>query len=102
MRSRIAKLGCAAAVLLAGGYALVTLRSGIPQLIQKQKEIRALEKENTGLEREIQFRRDHIQRLQQDQSEQEFEIKRRLKLVKPGEKVFILQEPVAQKTAAKP
>jgi len=97
MRSAVAKLGYATAVLVAASYALITLRDGIPALIQKQKEIRVLEKENADLAREIEFRRDRIQRLQQDQSEQELEIRQRLKLVRPGEKVFILQDPVAKK-----
>jgi cell division protein FtsB len=73
------------------------LRGGIPALIQKQREIRTLEKQNADLAREIEFRRERIQRLREDESEQELEIRQRLKLVRPGEKVFILQEPVAQK-----
>ena len=99
MRPSIAKLGYAVAVLVAASYALVTLRGpqGIPALVQKQKEIRVLEKENADLAREIEFRREHIQRLREDQSEQELVIRQRLKLVWPGEKVFILQEPAAPK-----
>lgn len=97
MKSSVAKLGYAVAVLVAASYAFVTLRGGIPALIQKQGEIRTLEKQNADLAREIEFRRERIQRLREDESEQELEIRQRLKLVRPGEKVFILQEPVAQK-----
>lgn len=97
MKSSAAKLGYAVAVLVAASYAFVTLRGGIPALIQKQREIRTLEKQNADLAREIEFRRERIQRLREDESEQELEIRQRLKLVRPGEKVFILQEPVAQK-----
>ena len=97
MKSSAAKLGYAVAVLVAASYAFVTLRGGIPALIQKQGEIRSLEKQNADLAREIEFRRERIQRLREDESEQELEIRQRLKLVRPGEKVFILQEPVAQK-----
>ena len=103
MRSSVAKLGYAVAVLVAASYAFVTLRGGIPALIQKQGEIRTLEKQNADLAREIEFRRERIQRLREDESEQELEIRQRLKLVRPGEKVFILQEPVAQtKPATRP
>jgi cell division protein FtsB len=106
MRSSVAKLGYAVAVLVAASYALVTLRGpqGVPALIERQNQIRTLEKQNTDLEREIEFRRERIQRLQQDESEQELEIRQRLKLVRPGEKVFILQDSVAQKkkSAANP
>ena len=97
MKSSVAKLGYGVAVLVAASYAFVTLRGGIPALIQKQGEIRTLEKQNADLAREIEFRRERIQRLREDESEQELEIRQRLKLVRPGEKVFILQEPVAQK-----
>jgi cell division protein FtsB len=97
VKSSVAKLGYAVAVLVAASYAFVTLRGGIPELIQKQGEIRTLEKQNADLAREIEFRRERIQRLREDESEQELEIRQRLKLVRPGEKVFILQEPVAQK-----
>ncbi len=97
MKSSVAKLGYAVAVLIAASYAFVTLRGGIPALIQKQREIRTLEKQNADLAREIEFRRERIERLREDESEQELEIRQRLKLVRPGEKVFILQEPVAQK-----
>ena len=100
MKSSAAKLGYVVAVLVAASYAFVTLRGGIPALIQKQGEIRSLEKQNADLAREIEFRRERIQRLREDESEQELEIRQRLKLVRPGEKVFILQEPVAQKNPA--
>jgi len=100
LKSPVAKLGYAVAVLVAASYAFVTLRGGIPALIQKQNEIRTLEKQNADLAREIEFRRERIQRLREDESEQELEIRQRLKLVRPGEKVFILQEPVAQKDPA--
>jgi cell division protein FtsB len=97
MRSSIAKVGYAVAVLVAASYALVTLRGpqGIPALIEKQKQIRTLERENADLAREIEARRERIKRLREDESAQELEIRQRLKLVRPGEKVFILQDPVA-------
>src|SRR6516164_3854647 len=53
MRSRGTKISYAVAVLVAASYALVTLRDGIPALIQRQSEIRALEKQNADLNRDI-------------------------------------------------
>jgi len=99
MRSSIAKVGYAVAVLVAASYALVTLRGpqGVPALIEKQKQNRTLERENADLAREIEARRERIKRLREDESAQELEIRQRLKLVRPGEKVFILQDPVAPK-----
>lgn len=100
MRSRVTKFSYAVAVLVAASYALVTLRDGIPALMQRQKEIRALEKQNAELNRDIEFRRARIERLRADESAQELEIRQRLKLVRPGEKVFILQEPIDPKSRA--
>ena len=101
MRASAARIIYLVAVLVTAAYAIYALRGpqGVPALIQKQHEIRELEKQNAALAREIELKRVRIQRLQQDQSEQELVIRERLKLVKPGEKVFILQDPVAQKDA---
>jgi cell division protein FtsB len=99
MRSRVAKVSYMVAVLVAASYAMVTLRDDVPVLMQRQKEIRALEKQNADLHRDIEFRRERIQRLREDESAQELEIRQRLKLVRPGEKVFILQEPADPNSA---
>ena len=101
MRASAARIIYLVAVLVTAAYAIYALRGrqGVPALIQKQQGIRELEKQNAALAREIELKRVRIQRLQQDQSEQELVIRERLKLVKPGEKVFILQDPVAQKDA---
>ncbi|HYM05129.1 MAG TPA: septum formation initiator family protein [Terriglobales bacterium] len=100
MRSPGAKFGYVLVVLVAAGYVFVTLRGpqGIPALKEKQKQIRTIEQQNADLAREIELRRERIHRLEEDDSEQELEIRQRLKLVRPGEKVFILQEPVAHKS----
>jgi cell division protein FtsB len=102
MKSPAARIGYAVAILIAVTYAFFTLRGpqGIPALIQKQYDVRELEKENASLAREIESRRERIQRLREDESEQELEIRQRLKLVRPGEKVFILQEPSPDKKTA--
>ena len=104
MASSIAKVGYGVAVLVAASYAIVTLRGpqGVPALIDKQKQIRTLEHENADLARDIESRRERIKRLREDESAQELEIRQRLKLVRPGEKVFILQDPVAPSTPARP
>jgi len=96
MRASAARILYFVAVLLTAAYAIYALRGpqGVPALIQKQSEIRELEKQIAALAREIELKRVRIQRLQQD-----LVIRERLKLVKPGEKVFILQDPVTQKDA---
>jgi cell division protein FtsB len=87
-----------AAVLLAGSYALVTLRGpkGLPALYEKRAQIHEMEKRNEILGREIERKREHIRRLADNPGEQELEIRERLKLVRPNEKVYIIGEPTKQ------
>jgi len=79
---------------LIGAYSVVALRGpqGIPALREKWNEIRKLEEDNANLKRENDYRRDRIQKLQASPSEQELEIRKKLKLLRPGETSFILPE----------
>ena len=83
------------ALFLVASYALVTLRGpkGLRAISEKREEIRELEKRNAALNQEIERKREHIRRLQENPAEQELEIRDRLKLVKPDEKVFIIGDP---------
>ncbi len=88
---------------LIGVYGYLALRGpqGIPALRGKWREIRTLEEDNSTLQRENQYRRDRIKKLEENPSAQELEIRKKLKLVRPGETSFIL--PDAPKTeSAKP
>ncbi|HJT89822.1 MAG TPA: septum formation initiator family protein [Bryobacteraceae bacterium] len=89
-----ARFAYLAAFLLVVGYAFFTLRGprGIPALLEKQHEIEQMEKQNGELARDVERKREHIQRLTDNPAEQELEIRQRLKLVHPGEKVYILNE----------
>ncbi|MDQ2898242.1 MAG: septum formation initiator family protein [Acidobacteriota bacterium] len=88
------KVGYATLVFLGIAYGFVVLRGphGIPGLAEKRSQIEQLEKENEKLHREIEEKRDRITRLRENPADQELEIRQRLKLVKPGEKVFVLQD----------
>jgi len=92
MKFPIARLGYLAIVLVVAAYALFALRGskGIPGLLFKQHQIEEMEKRNAGLAQENERIREHIQRLTDDPGQQELEIRQRLKLVHPGEKVYIL------------
>ena len=94
MRPSLTKIGYGVAILLAVGYAFFTLRGpqGIPALAEKRQQIQALERRNAGLAREIEIKRERIGRLRESPSLQELEIRQRLKLVHPDEKVYILQD----------
>ena len=82
------------AVMLVIGFGIYTLRGsqGIPALMKKQAEIKELEGYNAGLARDIEKKRARIKRLQDNPAEQELEIRRQLKLVHPGEKVYNSQD----------
>jgi cell division protein FtsB len=79
---------------LAVGYLWIALRGpqGLGALIEKREEIRQLEEQNATLARENERRRDHIRRLEDSHSEQEMEIRKQLKLLRPGETTFILPD----------
>jgi len=79
---------------LIGTYGYVALRSpqGIPALREKWDEIRKLEEENANLQRENKYRADRIKKLEESPSEQELEVRKKLKLLRPGETSFILPD----------
>jgi cell division protein FtsB len=87
---------------LVGLYGYMSLRGpqGIPALMDKWREIRKLEEDNASLQRENDYRRDRIKKLQESSSEQELEIRKQLKLLRPGETSFIL--PDQPQTSAPP
>ena len=75
-------------------YGAIALRGpqGVPALLDKRREIRQLEEQNAALAAEIARRKERIERLEQNTSEQEMEIRKQLKLLRPGETTFILPE----------
>jgi cell division protein FtsB len=93
------RIGYALIAILAGAYGWIALRGpqGIQALLDKHKEIRQLEEQNAESTRENERRRAHIRRLKDSQSEQEMEIRKQLKLQKPGETTFILPDKPAEK-----
>ena len=95
MKAPLSRVAYVMAFLMVTSYAFFTLRGpkGIPGLLERQRQIQETEKRNTALAREIEQKRDHIQRLADNPAEQEKEIRQRLKLVHPGEKIYIVGEP---------
>jgi cell division protein FtsB len=80
------------AVSLLCAFAFVTLRGPrvIPDLFATWSEIRALEKSNAELKREVDQRRDRVKALQEDPVELEPEFRRLLEMQKKGEVDFKL------------
>ena len=80
------------AVVVVYAWIAVSGPQGLQTLLEKHREIRQLQEQNAALTREIEHRRDRIRRLEGSRSEQEMEIRKQLKLLRPGETTFILPE----------
>ncbi len=99
------RVGYALAIAVVGAYGWMALRGpqGVDALFEKHREIRALQEENAAAAREVERRKERIRRLQESQSEQDMEIRKQLKMIRPGETTFILPDaPKDGKDAAKP
>ncbi len=94
MRSSFTKFAGIVAVLAVAAYALIALQGqqGIPGLVEKRRLIQEYEKKNADLARKIEEQRARIGRYSDSKADPDLEIRQRLKLVKPNEKVFILQD----------
>jgi cell division protein FtsB len=90
------------AIGLVVAYGWVAMRGpqGVEALLEKHREIRELQDKNATAAREVERRRERIRRLKESQSEQDMEIRKQLKLLRPGETTFIL--PDAPKEESKP
>ena len=92
MKVSLSRFGYGITFILVASYAFFTLHGskGIPALIEKRHQIEDAEKHNATLAQENERLREHIHRLSDSPADQELEIRQRLKLVHPGEKVYIL------------
>lgn len=80
------------AIVIAYAWIAVSGPQGLQALLEKRREIRDLQEQNAVLTRELEHRRDRIRRLEDSRSEQEMEIRKQLKLLRPGETTFILPD----------
>jgi cell division protein FtsB len=89
------RFGLVAAIAAVTAYGLVFFfgPQGVQALIAKRDEIRQLQEQNAVLARENEARKERIRRLAESHSEQEMEIRKQLKLLRPGETTFILPDP---------
>lgn len=76
-------------VLAVVGVCALLLALRVPQgfsaLKSKHEQLRGLQKENADVTRDIAEKRERIRKLRESRSEQELEIRRRLKLQREGE-----------------
>ena len=94
MRISIRKIFFVCVVLGGTAYGITILRGthNLGGFEEKRRQIEQLEKENEKLQREIAEKQNYLGRLQQNPDELKLEIQRRLKLVSPNTKQFILQD----------
>lgn len=94
MKPSLTKWAYALVTLAVMAYAFFTLRGpqGLPALLHKRHLIEQLEKDNAARAREVEQKRHEIEVLGESQAEQELQVRKRLKLVKPGDKVFIFDD----------
>ena len=99
MKASLAKFAYVVAFLMVVSYAFVTLRGphGVTALMEKRRQIHEMEERNLRLDQEIERKREHIKRLAENPGEQELEIRERLKLVNPTDKVYIIGDPEKKK-----
>lgn len=88
------RIAYVAVFTLIAAYGLVALKGpqGIGALLAKHREIRDLQEQNAALAHENELRKARIERLKDSPSEQDMEIRKQLKLQKPGETTFILPD----------
>lgn len=95
--------GVVVAVLMVAACVWIAVRlpQGLADLQEKRRIIRELTEQNAALKLENEHRRERIQKLETSPSEQEIEIRKQLKLARPGETIFILPNtPPAEAPAA--
>jgi|SRR5450432_514985 cell division protein FtsB len=92
MKISLVKIAYALIVLCGILYASAVLRgpNGIPGLMAKRQLAHQYEQANQQLHREIAQKQERIERLRDNPAEQELEIRQRLKLARPGEKIYII------------
>jgi cell division protein FtsB len=93
MKAPLTRFALLFVFLLAVSYAFVAFPKGIHAWQEKQRQIQEKEKSNTILVKEVERQKERVHRLATDPAEQELEIRKRLKLARPDEKVFITGEP---------
>ena len=104
MRKALSRLVFLIVFVMVATYGYFTLRSpqGIPALREKWTEIRKMEEDNAALQSENDYRRKRIEKLQNNPAEQELEIRKKLKLLRPGETSFILPDQPKPAASAPP
>src|SRR6516225_271682 len=71
-------------------YAFFAYPKGMHAWQEKQRQIQDMEKRNASLAKQVERQKDYINRLKNNPAAQELEIRKRLKLLHPEEKLYIM------------
>ncbi len=99
MKPAALRFARAAILVAAAGGLFFGLRvpQSIAELRQKHQVIRELQKSNADLSKEVGEKRERVRKLRDDRTEQEFEIKKRLKLQRETETAIVPEPTPAPK-----
>ena len=93
MKASLTRFAYVLVFLVTVGYAFFAFPRGVRAWQDKQRQIQEMEKRNDSLARQVERQKDYINRLQNNPAAQELEIRKRLKLVHPEEKLYITGDP---------
>jgi cell division protein FtsB len=93
MKAPLTRIAYVIVFLTAVTYAFFAFPRGMHAWQEKQRQIQEMEKRNAVAAQEVERKKERIKRLTDNSAEQELEIRRRLKLMHPDEKIYILGEP---------
>jgi cell division protein FtsB len=95
MKERLARFAYGLAILLVATYAVLTLAGpkGLAALYRKEGDIQVEKQHVKDLETDIAQRQKRIAELRSNPDAQAGVVEKRLNLVRPGDKVFMLPDP---------
>ena len=93
MKASLTRFAYVLVFLVAVGYAFFAFPQGMHAWQEKQRQIQAMEKRNDSLAKQVERQKEYINRLQNNVAAQELEIRKRLKLLHPEEKLYITGDP---------
>jgi cell division protein FtsB len=90
MKASLTRFAYVVVFLVAVGYAFFAFPQGMHAWQEKQRQIQEMEKRNDGLAKQVERQKEYINRLKNSSAAQELEIRKRLKLLHPEEKQYIV------------
>jgi cell division protein FtsB len=103
MKAPLTRFAYVVAALVVASYAFMTLRGpgGIAAYLDKEREIKSLEKRNGDLNKDIERAAERINRLKKDPEARERAARERLSVVDKRDKVYVTGDAAPPKPAGK-